>query len=211
MAEVEATQRIAAILAADAAGYTRLMAADEAATIAALDEARAVFREHVGSERGRVVDTAGDSVLAVFETTAGAVRAARAVQARIAEVNAGRTEDRRMLFRVGVHLGDIHEKADGSVYGDGVNVAARLQALADPGGIVVSDTVQSTLRGRPDVAFAFLGAHTVKNVAEPVRAFRVVTDGAPAAGRPRQTRPVLLAVIASVAAVTLLTIAGLVL
>jgi adenylate cyclase len=166
-------QRIAAILAADAAGYSRLMADDETATIAALDAARAVFREHIEGEAGRVVDTAGDSVLAVFETTAGAVRAAVAIQERLAELNAAEPEARRMRFRIGVHLGDIHEKADGTVYGDGINVAARLQALGEPGAVVVSDAVQATLRGRIAHAFSDLGEHAVKNIAEPVRAFCV--------------------------------------
>ena len=133
MAEESVRQKVAAILAADAVGYTRLMADDETATIDALDAARAVFVEHVEANQGRIVDTAGDSVLAVFETTAGAVQAAVAIQDRLAEINEPVPEERRMRFRIGIHLGDIHEKADGSIYGDGVNVAARLEGLADPG------------------------------------------------------------------------------
>ncbi len=142
------TQRVAAILAADAVSYSRLMADDEPATIDALDSARAVFFEHIEADQGRVVDTAGDSVLAVFETTVGAVRAAVAIQGRLAEISEPVPDERRMRLRIGIHLGDIHEKADGTVYGDGVNVAARLQSLNEPSGIWVSDTVQRTLRGR---------------------------------------------------------------
>ena len=153
MVEPEVKQRLAAILAADVAGYSRLMSDDEIATIASLDQARAVFRAEITSHGGRVVDTAGDSVLAVFETAGGAVEAARAVQAELAALNVDIRDDRRMLFRIGVHLGDIHEKADGTVYGDGINVAARLEGLAEPGGLTVSDPVQGTLRGRTEARF----------------------------------------------------------
>ena len=171
-------QRLAAILAADAAGYSRLMAVDEAATVAALDAARAVFRARIESHRGRVIDMAGDSVLAVFETASGAVNAALAVQQELAHAAEPLPEERRMRFRIGVHLGDLMEKADGTVYGDGVNIAARLEALAEPGGITVSETVEMAQRNRSAVAFEDQGEHTVKNIAHPVRAFRVRTAGA---------------------------------
>jgi adenylate cyclase len=170
-------QLVAAILAADVAGYSRLMADDETATITALDDARGVFRTNIAEQGGRVVDTAGDSVLSVFETTAGAVKAAMAIQARLAEINAEIPEPRRMLFRIGIHLGDIHEKADGTIYGDGVNIAARLESLAQPGAVAVSDAVQAALRGRIAHAFADLGEHEVKNIAHPVRAYRVLAEG----------------------------------
>ena len=123
-------QRLAAILAADAAGYSRLMAADERGTVAALDDARRVFKSAIESHQGRVIDMVGDSVLAVFETATGAVTAALSVQEELKTQAAATTKDRRMRFRIGVHLGDVIEKADGTVYGDGVNIAARLQALA---------------------------------------------------------------------------------
>src|SRR5262245_52970846 len=109
------------------------MAADERATVAALDAARTVFRTHVDANQGRVIDMAGDSVLAVFETAAGAASAAMAVQRDLGNSAEATPEDRRMRFRIGVHLGDLIEKNDGTVYGDGVNIAARLQALAEPG------------------------------------------------------------------------------
>jgi adenylate cyclase len=166
----ELKRHLAAILAADAVGYSRLMAEDERGTVAALDAARGVFRSHVGSNQGRIVDTAGDSVLAVFESAAGAVSAAIAIQKAL---------DARMRFRIGVHLGDVMGKPDGTVYGDGVNIAARLQALAEDGGIIVSDAIHSAVRGKVAASFADRGEHQVKNIRHPVRAF-AVADGAPA-------------------------------
>jgi adenylate cyclase len=172
------TERVAAILAADAVGYSRLMADDEKATIASLDRSRAVFTEHIEANQGRVVDTAGDSVLAVFGTTNGAVRASVAIQEGLAALNEGVPDPRRMQFRIGIHLGDIHEKAsDGTIYGDGVNVAARLEALSEPGGIIVSDAVHSSLRDRLDVGFEFLGEHKGKNLRTPVKAYRLLPEG----------------------------------
>ena len=172
------TERVAAILAADAVGYSRLMADDEQATVKTLDQARDVFRRHVEANRGRVVDTAGDSVLAVFETTSGAVRASVAIQDGLQELNADTPNERQMQFRIGIHLGDIMEKpSDGTIYGDGVNVAARLEALSDPGGIIVSDSVHASLRGRIEVSFEFLGSHEGKNLKEPVNAYRVLPEG----------------------------------
>ena len=169
-------KRLAAILAGDAAGYSRLMAADESATVAALDSARAVFRSHIESNQGRVIDMAGDSVLAVFETATGAVAAALAVQKALAEAAQSVPEDRRMRFRIGVHLGDVIEKADGTVYGDGVNIAARLEGLAEPGGITVSDSVRNAVKGKIVASFADQGEQTVKNITEPVRAYRVNSE-----------------------------------
>ncbi len=153
MAEPRVDQRLAAVLAADVAGYSRLMGDDERATIATLDEMRGVFKEQVEANRGRIVDMAGDSVLAVFETAIGAVEAAVAIQAGLAERNQGLTEDRQMLFRIGVNLGDIFEKEDGSVYGDGVNVAARLEALAGPGGVNISGSVHDNVLGKLDLGY----------------------------------------------------------
>ena len=174
MVETAVRQRLAAILAADVAGYSRLMAEDERATLSALDGARAVFREKIQSHQGRVVDTAGDSVLATFDTATGAVAAALAVQERLIALESEVAEDRQMRFRIGVHLGDVMEKADGSVYGDGVNIAARLQGLAEPTGITVSDAVQSAVRGRVDATFADQGEQQVKNIVHTVHAYRLV-------------------------------------
>jgi len=172
-------QRLAAILAADAAGYSRLMAADEKATVKALDAARAVFKKRIESSRARVIDMAGDSVLAVFETATGAVSTALEIQDELRGLVAGVPQEGRMLFRIGVHLGEVIEKPDGSVYGDGVNVAARLQALADPGGIVLSDAMRWAVKGKTSVDIEDAGEHLVKNIAEPLRVFKLVMPGSP--------------------------------
>jgi len=166
-------QRLAAILMADVAGYSRLMSCDERGTVAALDEARAVFRTTIDAHRGRVIDMAGDSVLAVFETASGAVVSALAVQAELGRRAADVAADCRMQFRIGIHLGDVIEKGDGTVYGDGVNIAARLEGIAEPGGVTVSDAVQCAVRQRLDAAFDDIGEQRVKNIATPVRAYRV--------------------------------------
>ncbi len=167
---------LAAIFAADAVGYSRLMATDEQATLAALDAARAIFRSEIEHRGGRVVDMAGDSVLAVFDTATGAVDASVASQQAIGARAASAAQDRRMLFRVGVHLGDIITKSDGTVYGDGVNIAARLQSIAPAGGVTVSDSVQAAVGGRSALRFIDSGEHRVKNIARPVRVF-IVDDG----------------------------------
>ena len=168
MSETGVRQRLAAILAADAAGYSRLMAVDDRATIAALEVARAIFRRHVESRRGRVVDTAGDSVLALFETATGAVEAALEIQRALTRDEADVPEDRRLRFRIGVHLGDVIEKPDGTVYGDGVNVASRLQALPEAGGIALSAAVRDAVCGRVAAVFLDRGERKVKNVSSPV-------------------------------------------
>src|SRR5258706_1742458 len=178
LTNTEMKQRLAAILAADVAGYSRLMAADERATVAALDAARGVFRRMIESNQGRVIDMAGDSVLAVFETATGAVSAAIAVQKELGSAAEMMPEDRQMRFRIGVHLGDVMEKPDGTVYGDGVNIAARLESLAEPGGTVVSESIQTAQRNRLANAFEVMGEHAGKNIAHPVRAYRVRIHGA---------------------------------
>ena len=189
MSETDGRRRLVAILAADAVGYSRLMADDDQATLKSLDAARAVFREQIESLAGRVVDTAGDSVLGVFDSIASAVNAALGVQVTLAALAEELPEPRRMQFRVGVHLGDVIEKHDGTVYGDGVNIASRLQAMAEPGGIVVSHAVQGAVSNRIDAHFADLGEHSVKNIARPVRAFRVSPRAMPAATLDRLHEP----------------------
>src|SRR6266704_596259 len=173
MSGAELRQRLVAILAADVVAYSRLMSVDERATVAALDAARAVFRSRIESNQGRVIDMAGDSVLAVFDSATGAVSAAVAVQEALEAAARTASDDRRMRFRIGVHLGDVIEKADGTVYGDGVNIAARLEGLAAPGGIAVSDAILSAVKGKVSATFHDLGEQTVKNIAEPVRAYAV--------------------------------------
>jgi adenylate cyclase len=176
-------RRLAVVLSADAVGYSRLMSEDDAATIATLGEARALFRERIAAGEGRVVDTAGDSILAVFGSVVEALRAAMEIQAELGRRGEGVAEGRRMRFRVGLNAGEIVEQDDGTVYGDGVNVAARLQALAEPGGICVSEVVAAEARNKLAVRFESLGEQRVKNIAEPVRAHRVALAGAEPARR----------------------------
>ena len=210
MADTGTKRKLAAILSADVAGYSRLMASDEAATVRALNQARARFRERIAARGGRVVDTAGDSVLAEFASVVEAVECALEVQAAQAESNAPLPADRRMLFRIGVNLGDVIAQDDGTIYGDGVNIAARLEALAEPGTVVVSESAHMQVRGKLDVGFLDGGTHKVKNIAEPVRAWRVTdaadgTGGRPASAargrrRLRAGAAALVAVVAAVAA-----------
>ena len=174
MTGADLKQRLVAILAADAAGYSRLMSLDERATVATLDMARSVFHSQTMANQGRIVDTAGDSVLAVFETAAGALNAALQIQAALAKAGKDIPVERRMLFRIGIHSGDVMEKTDGSVYGDGVNIAARLQALAEPGQITVSDAIHGAVRGKVSATFIDQGEQQVKNIAHPIRAYRVL-------------------------------------
>jgi class 3 adenylate cyclase len=179
MSSEEGRRKLAAILAADVAGYSRLMAADDRATVAALKQAREVFRVGIEARSGRLIDTAGDSVLAEFPSVVEAVECAVAVQERLAEINAPLPEDRRMLFRIGVNQGDVIEEADGTVYGGGVNVAARLEGLTEPGTIAVSARVYDDVEDRLDIGFVDIGEHEVKNIAKPVRAYRVLPERAP--------------------------------
>jgi len=167
------TQRLAAILAADAAGYSRLMEADEHATLAALEAARDVFVRAAAANHGRVVNTAGDSVLAIFDSAAGAVAAAIDVQRALGAAPHEASADQILQFRIGVHLGDVMHSPSGDVHGDGVNIAARLQTLAKPGGVVVSEAVRSAVKQRVAVDFDDLGRQKAKNIAEPVRAFAI--------------------------------------
>jgi adenylate cyclase len=162
-------QRLAALLAADVVGYARLMTEDERRTVAALEVARSAFTAQIEARRGRVVDMTGDSVLAIFDSVTAAVNAALAVQAELSSALAAVPEEHRMRFRVGVHLGDVFEKADGTIYGDGVNLTARLEALAEPGGIAVSDAVFEAVRGKVAARFEDQGVRAMKNIPRPLK------------------------------------------
>ena len=174
------TQRkLAAIVSADAAGYSRLMADDEAETLRTLNEARALFRKRIEAHGGRLIDTAGDSILAEFPSAVEAVDGAVEIQHELGRRNTQFAEHRRMQFRIGINLGDVIEQEDGTIYGDGVNVAARLQALAEPGSICISGTAYDQVEGKLPLAFKFIGEQQVKNIAKPVRAYRVLFDATP--------------------------------
>jgi len=173
----EATRKLAAILSADVVGYSRLMSNDEASTVVTLNTYRGVFRDLITQRQGRVVDTAGDSVLAEFPSVVQAVQCAVDVQRDLAPRNGALPENRRMEFRIGINLGDVIEHRDGSIYGDGINIAARLEALADAGGINVSGTVFDHVEGKLGIGFDGLGEREVKNIAKPVRVYRVRLGG----------------------------------
>jgi adenylate cyclase len=168
----ELERRLAAILAADVEGYSRLMHGDEEATMATLSARRALVDELIARHRGRIANTAGDSVLAEFVSVLDAVRCAIEIQGALQSANEGEPEERRMRFRIGVNVGDVMVKDD-DIFGDGVNVAARLEGLVKGGEICVSRGVHDHLRHRGGMVFEDLGEQLVKNIAHPIRAFRL--------------------------------------
>src|SRR5712664_1183042 len=178
-------RRLAAILAADVAGYSRLIEADEEGTLNRLKALRAeVIDPRIAGHQGRIVKTTGDGLLVEFASVVDALRCAAEMQAALAEGNAPIPPDRRIAFRIGVHQGDIVVE-DGDIFGDGVNVAARLEGLAEPGGICVSARVQEDAAGRLGLAFEDMGEQALKNIARPVRVYRVRATRA----TPNETTP----------------------
>ncbi|MHC4932604.1 MAG: adenylate/guanylate cyclase domain-containing protein, partial [Planctomycetota bacterium] len=177
-------RKLAAILSADVVGYSRLMADDEAATIRTVTAYREQIATLVREHRGRVVDSPGDNLLAEFPTALDAVKAAVEIQRVIGARNADLPQERRMEFRIGVHLGDITVERE-RVYGDGVNIAARLEGLAEAGGICISATVHEQVRSKLEVGFTDLGDHTVKNIPDRVHVYRVQPRSRPAESAPR--------------------------
>ena len=172
------TRRLAAILAADVAGYSRLMGADEEGT---LERLKALRREllapKIAKHHGRIVKTIGDGLLVEFASVVDAVRCAVEVQQAMPERNADFAADHRIELRIGINLGDVIVEGD-DLYGDGVNIAARIEALADAGGVFVSNTVHDHVRDRLPFVFEDLGEQQVKNIARPVRVYRVRDIGA---------------------------------
>jgi len=166
------SRRLAAILAADIAGYSALMGADEAGTVRILKAHQAVVLPMIAEHGGRIIDTAGDGILAEFASVVIAVECAVAVQKTMAERNTSVEPDRRMQFRIGINLGDVIYD-DARVYGDGVNIAARLESIAEPGGISISDKVHQEIRGRIQLCVQDLGLQQLKNISEPVRVYRI--------------------------------------
>ena len=174
MAEERVERRLTAILAADVAGYSRLMGSDEEGTLARLKMLRReVVDPKIKEHRGRIVKTTGDGLLSEFASVVDAVRCAIEVQREMGARNAGVPAERRIDFRIGVNLGDIIID-DNDIFGDGVNVAARLEALAEPGGICVSRAVRDQVRDKLAIPFEDMGEQQVKNIARPVRAFRIL-------------------------------------
>ena len=166
-------RRLAAILAADVAGYSRLIEADEEGTLGRLKTRRAeIIDAKIAGHNGRIVKTTGDGLLVEFASVVDALRCAAAMQSAMAESNAPLPPDRRIEFRIGINVGDIVVE-DGDIFGDGVNVAARLEGLAEPGGICISARVQEDAAGRLDLAFEDIGEQPLKNISRPVRVYRV--------------------------------------
>ena len=194
-----ATRRLAAILAADVVGYSRLMGEDEAGTARAVSEHREAARPIIASLGGRIVKTTGDGLLLEFPSVVAAVECAIAIQKLMAERNAGVPEEKRIVYRIGVNLGDVLIEGD-DILGDGVNIAARRESVCEPGGIFVSGAAFDHVRGRVDADFADLGEMALKNIARPVRvyAIRPAEDSAapaPSASGPKTRAPPRLSMV----------------
>jgi adenylate cyclase len=185
----ETRRKLTTILSADVQDYTRLMGVDEEGTLTRLKQYRDAMARLIASHGGRVINTWGDGLIAEFPSVVEAVRAAVDTQSDLSERNEALSSDSRMMFRIGINLGDVIADGD-DIYGDGVNIAARLQAQAAPGGIVISNTVYDQVRNKVPVAFDFLGALTVKNVDEAIPSYAVrVGDGGHSHQKPSEAAP----------------------
>ena len=184
-------RRLAAVLAADVAGYSRLMGVDEEGTLAQLKAIRKTLVDPtVDARRGRIVKTTGDGMLVEFASAVDAVRCAVEVQRAIEELNADLLQEVRIQFRIGIHVGDIIIDDD-DIFGDGVNIAARLEGIAAPGGVCISDDAQRQIRGKVDIAFEDMGPQKLKNIVEPMRAWRTQPGGLSVAKGPPDQAPAL--------------------
>ena len=178
------TRKIAAILVADIVGYSRLAGADEDRTLARLRALRSdLIDPTIAVHHGRIVKRTGDGSLIEFRSVVDAVRCAIEVQNGMVERNAGLPPERRIEFRVGIHLGDVVEESDGDLMGDGVNIAARLEGIAEPGAICLSEDAYRQVKGRLDLAVSDLGPTQLKNIAEPIRVYSLEV------GEPAQAKP----------------------
>jgi adenylate cyclase len=168
-------RKLTAIVSADVEGYSRLMGEDEDATIRTLTTYRELMATLIQKHRGRVVDSPGDNLLAEFGSVVDAVRCAVEIQEELRVRNAELPENKRMHFRIGINLGDVVQEAE-RIYGDGINIAARVEGLAEGGGICISGTVYESMKNKLSLTYESLGEHTVKNITEPVREIRDVVD-----------------------------------
>jgi adenylate cyclase len=191
---VDAERRLVAIFAADVEGYSRLMGADEVGTLRELTTRRIILDDLIASHRGRIANTAGDSALAAFDSAVDAVQCAVDAQAALAKANAGLSPERHINFRIGIHVGDVMVKG-GDLFGDSVNIAARLQALASAGANCISGVAYDQVRKILPLVFTDLGSQQVKNIEEPVRVYSVTplqaatTDTASFAAAPGSNSP----------------------
>ncbi len=182
-------RKLAAILSADVQGYSRLMGDDEEATIRTLTAYREVMTSLIEQHRGRVVDSPGDNLLAEFASAVDAVQGSVAIQKDLNTRNAELPAHRQMRYRIGINVGDVVVEGE-RIYGDGVNIAARLESLADGGGIAIAGTVYDQVKNKLSLGYAYQGEQTVKNIADPVRMYKVELDGetpAPAANGEQPT------------------------
>jgi adenylate cyclase len=175
MSNNDIKRKLTAILSADVEGYSLLMGDDEESTIRTLDRYRQTMKMLIEQHRGRVVDATGDNLLAEYASVVDAVNCAATIQQKLAELNAGLPEKRKMQFRIGVNLGDVVEEGD-RIYGDGVNIAARIEGLAVGGGICISGTAYDQVKSKLVFGYEYTGEHTVKNIKEPVRMYRVLME-----------------------------------
>ena len=175
MTEEQAKRKLAAILSADVKGYSRLMEDDEEATVRTITAYREVMTSLIQGQNGRIVDAKGDNLLAEFPSVVDAVRCAVEIQRELRVRNSDLPEHRKMEFRIGINLGDVIEEGD-IIYGDGVNIAARLEGLAEGGGICISGTAFDQVESRPGLEFECLGEQAVKNIKKPVRVYRVMME-----------------------------------
>src|SRR5271163_879607 len=182
------TRKLAAILVADVVGYSRLTGADEERTLARLRGLRSdLVDPTIAAHRGRIVKRTGDGSIIEFRSVVDAVRCAVEIQNGMAERNAGVNEDRRIEFRIGIHLGDVVEESDGDLMGDGVNIAARLEGICKPGAVCLSEDAYRQVKGRLDLAVSDLGPTQLKNIAEPVRVYSLEV-GVPAQAKPSEPK-----------------------
>src|SRR5215831_1705218 len=169
---IAVSRRLVAVFAADVEGYSRLMGVDEVGTLKGLTERRAILDRIIGEHRGRIANTAGDSVLAEFGSAVDAVECAVDAQTALANANSGIASDRHISFRIGIHIGDVMVRG-GDLFGDGVNIAARLQSIAKPGGVCISGGTFDQVRKVLPMTFVDIGAQQVKNIQEPIRVYQV--------------------------------------
>jgi adenylate cyclase len=188
MSSREFKRKLTAVFSADVAGYSRLMGEDETSTVKTLEAYKQIMFALTKQHRGRVVDSPGDNLLAEFGSVVDAVQCGVAIQKELQARNADLPENRRMQFRIGINLGDVIEEGD-RIYGDGVNIAARLEALADPGGICVSKTAFDHIESKLPLGYEFLGDQEVKNIARPVGAYRVLMDPRVTVAGEKETKP----------------------
>ena len=203
MATSDVQRKLTAIMCADVVGYSRLMGANEKATLRTLTDYQQVFADYVEMFRGRIVNSPGDSILAEFASVVDAVEGAAEIQRELAERNAEMLEDRQMLFRIGVNHGDVMVRGE-ELYGDAVNIAARLESLAEPGGICISRPVYDQVKQKLKLHFEYMGEQQVKNIAEAVRAYQVLTKPGDAAHRVVQEKSKMIGLDDAAIAATIL-------